>query len=81
MIAGTDYFVSGLKENYPTSDIKGTDIRVGEVVPIVSFQNCSEIIIKYVASKAKPPEELPLKTIFAFSYYFDRATEVGLIGK
>ncbi|KAJ8922634.1 hypothetical protein NQ315_007666 [Exocentrus adspersus] len=76
---GTDYFVSGLQEGYPTSNIKGSDIQVGEVVPVVSFYNCSEIIMKYVKSKAKPPEELPLKNIFAFSYYFDRATEVGLI--
>lgn len=76
---GTDYLVSGLQENYPTSNVKGTDIQIGEVVPIVSFQNCSQIITKYVESKAKPPEELPLKTIFTFSYYFDRATEVGLI--
>lgn len=81
LIAGTDFFVSGLQENYPTSNIKGTDIQVGEVVPIVSFHNCSQIITKYVESKAKPPEELPLKTIFTFSYYFDRAIEVGLIGK
>ncbi|KAG5899973.1 hypothetical protein JTB14_034543 [Gonioctena quinquepunctata] len=76
---GTNYYVSGLQENYPTSNIKGTDIDVGEIVPIVNFNDCSQIISKYVKSKAKPPQELPLKNIFAFSYYFDRAIEVGLI--
>ncbi|KAJ8949895.1 hypothetical protein NQ318_010529, partial [Aromia moschata] len=76
---GADYFVSGPQENYPTSNVKGNDIEVGEVIPIVNFYNCSRIIKDYVKAKAKPPEELPLKTIFAFSYYFDRATEVGLI--
>ncbi|CAG9820173.1 unnamed protein product [Phaedon cochleariae] len=76
---GTDYFVSGLQENYPTSHNKGSETEVGETVPIVNFQECSRIVADYVSSKAKPPEELPLKTIFAFSFYFDRATEVGLI--
>ncbi|CAH1105013.1 unnamed protein product [Psylliodes chrysocephalus] len=76
---GTEYYVSGLQENYPTTNIKGTNIRIGEIVPIVSFSDCSKLISDYVRTKASPPEELPLKTIFAFSYYFDRATEVGLI--
>ncbi|CAG9854169.1 unnamed protein product [Phyllotreta striolata] len=76
---GTEYFVSGLQENFPTSNVKGNSIKVGETIPIVNFQDCSKILSDYVRSKASPPEELPLKTIFAFSYYFDRATEVGLI--
>nr|XP_023022734.1 ectonucleoside triphosphate diphosphohydrolase 5 isoform X1 [Leptinotarsa decemlineata] len=76
---GNNYYVSGLQENYPTSKVKGSDIEIGETIPIVNFKDCSQILTKYVKSKAKSPEELPLKTIFAFSYYFDRATEVGLI--
>lgn len=81
LILGTEYYVSGLQENYPTTNIKSTNIRIGEIVPIVSFSDCSKLISDYVRTKASPPEELPLKTIFAFSYYFDRATEVGLIGE
>ncbi|CAH1965673.1 unnamed protein product [Acanthoscelides obtectus] len=77
--SGTDYYISGLQENYPKSHVKGSDIEIGEDVPIVSFSNCSEIIVKYVKSKAHAPEELPLKTIVAFSYYYDRAAEAGLI--
>ncbi|XP_050512656.1 nucleoside diphosphate phosphatase ENTPD5 isoform X1 [Diabrotica virgifera virgifera] len=76
---GKKYFVSGLQENYPTSKVRGTNTQIGETVPIVSFQDCSKLITEYVKSKASPPHELPLKTIFAFSYYFDRATEAGLI--
>lgn len=77
---GVNYFVSGLAENYPTSKIIGNDVVLGEEIPIVSFNECSAIITKYVNSKAKPPSELTTKHIFAFSYYFDRATQVGLIG-
>lgn len=78
---GTDYLVSGLQSGYPTSKVLGGQFLTAEEVPIVNFDKCSGIIRKYVESRAQPPEELPLKTIFAFSYYFDRATEVGLIGK
>lgn len=77
---GMDYHVSGLKENYPTMKIPGGSYRTAEVIPIVSFDACSKIIINYVKEKAKPIGELPLKQINAFSYYFDRASEVGLIG-
>lgn len=78
---GTAYYVSGLQDHYPTSRVKSDGVYIEEVVPIVSFYDCSKIITDYVMNKAKPPEELPLKTIFAFSYYFDRASDVGLIGK
>lgn len=81
IFSGTVYYVSGLQEHYPTSRVKSNGVYIEEIVPIVSFHDCSEIIKKYVLSKSKPPEELPLKNIFAFSYYFDRASEVGLIGK
>lgn len=55
---------------------------MGEEVPIVNFAKCSKIISDYVqdiSSKRKPPEELPLKAIFAFSYYYDKASQAGLI--
>lgn len=80
--SGTDYYVSGLQKGYPTSKVIKTEYTVGEEVPLVDFAKCSKIISNYVqdiSSTRKPPEELPLKTIFAFSYYYDRASEVGLI--
>lgn len=76
-----EFYVSGLQSNYPTLRIPGDKITVGETVPIVDFDVCSDIIVNYVKSKAVPPDELSQKQIFAFSYYFDRATDVGLIGK
>lgn len=78
---GVNYLVSGLEKDYPTSKVLGSDIVVGEEIPIVSFQDCSATIAAYVNSKAKSPYELTTKHIFAFSYYFDRATEAGLIGE
>lgn len=74
------FYVSGLQTNYPTIKIPGNQFDVGETVPIVDFNVCSDMIINYIKSKAKPPEELPQKQIFAFSYYYDRAIEAGLIG-
>lgn len=78
---GVDYLVSGLQDGYPTVKVDGDSVNVGEVRPIVSFEKCSQIVSQYVNSKAKAPAELTTKYIHAFSYYFDRATEVGLIGE
>lgn len=50
-------------------------------VPLVDFKRCSQIMYEYVTSKTKPISELPHKQINAFSYYFDRAADIGLIGK
>lgn len=77
---GVDYLVSGLQKDYPTSKVLASDVFVGEEVPIVNFEKCASIISDYVNSKARPPDELPTKAIAAFSYYFDRAAEIGLIG-
>lgn len=75
-----DYIVSGLQENYPYLHLKGSAYAIEEKVPIVDFKKCSDIIKDYVRSKANPPDELTTKTVFAFSYYFDRAADAGLIG-
>ncbi|XP_060532260.1 ectonucleoside triphosphate diphosphohydrolase 5 [Cylas formicarius] len=79
---GIDYWVSGLDQNYPTSQTRDNEFYVGETVPIVNFTKCSNIISNYVrdiSSKTKPPAELPSKVIFAFSYYYDKASAAGLI--
>ncbi|CAG9762305.1 unnamed protein product [Ceutorhynchus assimilis] len=78
---GTDYYVSGLQEGYSTSKTVETE-HVGEEIPVVDVTECSKIIQDYVediSSKLRPPEELPLKAIFAFSYYYDKASQAGLI--
>lgn len=79
---GNDYYVSGLQKDYPTSKRLGNDYKTGEEVPVVDFSKCSKIISDYVhdvSSKRKPPEELPSKSIFAFSYYYDKSSQAGLI--
>ncbi|XP_076273539.1 ectonucleoside triphosphate diphosphohydrolase NTPase [Rhynchophorus ferrugineus] len=79
---GNDYYVSGLEKDYPTMLVEGGDYYNGEMKPIVDFSKCSEIIADYVhniSNTNKPPDELPLKTIFAFSYYYDKASQAGLI--
>lgn len=60
----------------------GDELTVGEVIPLVNFAKCSKIIENYIhniSSKRRPPDELPLKAIFAFSYYYDKASQAGLI--
>ncbi|XP_043252062.1 ectonucleoside triphosphate diphosphohydrolase 5 isoform X2 [Colletes gigas] len=48
--------------------------------PIVNFSECLKIVEKYVGRiKKNKPVGLKDHEIFAFSYYFDRATEVGLV--
>lgn len=74
-----ELYVSGLQSNYPTIKIPKTQFSEEDIIPIVDFDKCAQIIIDYVQSKAKPPEELPSKQIFAFSYYFDRASDVEMI--
>lgn len=75
---GETFYVSGLQENYPYFIEKGD---ITEKVPIVDFNKCSDIIVDYVKTRSRPPEELLSKQIFAFSYYFDRAVEADLISK
>ncbi|XP_066245404.1 ectonucleoside triphosphate diphosphohydrolase 5 [Euwallacea similis] len=78
---GSDYFVSGPQEDFLTFQKVSDELTVEEI-PIVNFAKCSKIIEEYIhviSSQRKPPEELPLKSIFAFSYYYDKASQVGLI--
>lgn len=76
--AGVNYFVSG-PDKYLTTFRPGDAITAQEETPIVDFAKCSQYVQDYVMSIAKPPAELPDKNIYAFSYYFDRAADVGLI--
>ncbi|KAF4525598.1 hypothetical protein B566_EDAN015536, partial [Ephemera danica] len=52
---------------------------VEERRPIVNFTECEITVKSYVAHKVYKPKDLVHREINAFSYYFDRATEVGLI--
>nr|CAD7590673.1 unnamed protein product [Timema genevievae] len=72
------YTVKG-PENPEYKTIKGNANSEAQKRPIVRFTECTKIVKQYVGTKVDKPAELNLKEINAFSYYFDRATEYGLI--
>ncbi|XP_067011798.2 ectonucleoside triphosphate diphosphohydrolase 5 isoform X2 [Anabrus simplex] len=77
---GVTYKVEGPKNPaYLTEKPSSTNLNIGEKRPIVRFSECQKIVKDYVSSKVDKPAELKRKEINAFSYYFDRATEYGLI--
>ena len=50
--------------------------------PVVDFEECLKIVKQKVIPLVKPrPITLKQKQISAFSYYYDRAIETGLVGK
>ncbi|KAK2579445.1 hypothetical protein KPH14_002654 [Odynerus spinipes] len=67
--------VNGTHKTVKTQNFAGGD----ENRPIVRFPECLNIIEKYVDTIKNKPIGLNSHEIYAFSYYFDRATEVGLI--
>ncbi|XP_076684363.1 ectonucleoside triphosphate diphosphohydrolase NTPase isoform X1 [Andrena cerasifolii] len=76
---GLDYLVKG-PVNGAHRLVKTQNFAGGEVNrPIVNFKECLRIIEKYVGRIKNKPEGLKDHEIYAFSYYFDRATEVGLV--
>lgn len=58
-----------------TQNYAGTD----EDRPIVRFSECRKIVKDYVGTIRNKPTGLKQHEVYAFSYYFDRATEAGLI--
>ncbi|XP_049841284.1 ectonucleoside triphosphate diphosphohydrolase 5 isoform X1 [Schistocerca gregaria] len=82
--SGSTYLVSGPPPDRAVyQEIKGGANKVGEKKPIVDWKRCSQLVRAYVAGKVEKPQPVELnrkdRTINAFSYYFDRATEFGLI--
>ncbi|XP_011708265.1 PREDICTED: ectonucleoside triphosphate diphosphohydrolase 5 isoform X4 [Wasmannia auropunctata] len=76
---GRDYIVKG-PTNGTYKVVKTQNFAGGdENKPIVRFAECLKIIEKYVGSLTEKPMGLKDHEVYAFSYYFDRATEVALI--
>ncbi|XP_043503174.1 ectonucleoside triphosphate diphosphohydrolase 5 isoform X1 [Polistes fuscatus] len=67
--------VNGTFKTVKTQNFAGGD----ENRPIVRFSKCLKIIEEYVNTISNKPIGLNTHEIYAFSYYFERATEVGLI--
>lgn len=77
---GTElYYVSGPKQEYLTMEDESVGYLTNSNIPIVNMEKCLPIIRTIITQNSKPPAELSNKVIFAFSYYFDRAAEAGLI--
>ncbi|XP_059480536.1 ectonucleoside triphosphate diphosphohydrolase 5-like isoform X2 [Neocloeon triangulifer] len=76
--AGTTYTLQGPK-NPTILHIKEKKGTVAEDRPIVNFTQCLSQVKDYVEHKVYKPKGLSKREINAFSYYFDRAAEVGLI--
>lgn len=78
-------FISGKKWSYGGVEYSVGGARnlknVNSNDPKVDFEECEKIISDYIYLKVIPLPELDSKLINAFSYYYDRAVEVGLIGK
>ncbi|XP_011335310.1 ectonucleoside triphosphate diphosphohydrolase 5 isoform X2 [Ooceraea biroi] len=76
---GRDYVVKGPTNGtyklVKTQNFAGGD----ENKPIVRFPECLKIVEKHVSTLANKPIGLKDHEVYAFSYYFDRATEVALI--
>ncbi|XP_020280514.1 ectonucleoside triphosphate diphosphohydrolase 5 isoform X2 [Pseudomyrmex gracilis] len=76
---GRNYIVKGpINGTYKlvkTQNFAGGD----ENKPVVRFSECLKIIEKYVSTLTEKPIGLKDHEIYAFSYYFERATEVALI--
>lgn len=63
---------------FPSSN-RGPVVSATVRNPKVDFKECLKIAKSYVHHQVDKPAELKDKEINAFSYYFDRATESGLI--
>ncbi|KAL0118894.1 hypothetical protein PUN28_009489 [Cardiocondyla obscurior] len=85
-IVSTDWFyhgrdyrvkgpVNGTYKLVKTQNFAGGD----ENKPIVRFAECLKIIENYVDTLTERPIGLKDHEVYAFSYYFERATEVALI--
>lgn len=78
IVKNKQWLYSGIEYTY--SGLPNKKQKVNED-PVVDFDNCESLIADYVYPKVIPLYELSLKEINAFSYYYDRAIETGLVGK
>ncbi|XP_015587664.1 ectonucleoside triphosphate diphosphohydrolase 5 isoform X2 [Cephus cinctus] len=76
---GLNYIVKGPENGtykiFKTQNFAGAE----ENRPVVRFSECLKIVKNYVSTITNRPLGLSKHEIYAFSYYFDRATEAGLI--
>lgn len=47
----------------------------------VGFEHCYAEVLRVVQGKLHQPEEVRRSSFYAFSYYYDRAVDTGMIGE
>ncbi|XP_043466172.1 ectonucleoside triphosphate diphosphohydrolase 5-like [Leptopilina heterotoma] len=74
-----DYEVMGSAENAPEVDQNST--KDGDKSSSNKFEDCLNLVKNYTNTIENRPVGLNKEDIFAFAYYFDRTSEVGLIDR
>lgn len=75
---GNTYTVSGpVVPKY--QEVRGQAGRLSEKRPIADHVECVKACVAAIGDKVHSPVELQSREVIAFSYFFDRATERGLI--
>jgi len=77
--AGKDYNISGVKSDKNYKFVKGVGGLMDRTDPIVDFLQCYQTAVRFLSGQMHAPDELRSREVYAISYYFDRATEAGLI--
>ncbi|XP_037082454.1 ectonucleoside triphosphate diphosphohydrolase 5-like isoform X2 [Pollicipes pollicipes] len=77
--AGKTYNISGVETKKNYKFVKGISGLLDKTEPIVDFVQCYQSAVRFLSGQVHAPEELRNREVYAISYYFDRATEAGLI--
>nr|XP_045613674.1 ectonucleoside triphosphate diphosphohydrolase 5-like isoform X2 [Procambarus clarkii] len=75
---GETYTIRG-PEEAKYQEIHGQAGRLSENRPVADHASCVKACVQVISDKVHAPHELKGREVIAFSYFFDRATERGLI--
>ncbi|XP_066957769.1 ectonucleoside triphosphate diphosphohydrolase 5-like isoform X2 [Macrobrachium rosenbergii] len=75
---GNTYTVRG-PEQAKYQEIRGQAGRLSENRPVADHTTCLKTCVEVIKDQVHAPSELRTRDVIAFSYFFDRATERGLI--
>ncbi|KAF0288136.1 Ectonucleoside triphosphate diphosphohydrolase 5 [Amphibalanus amphitrite] len=76
---GKTYNISGVSTSKNYKFIKGKGGLIDKTEPIVDFVKCYGLAERFLSGRLHAPDELRSREVYAISYYFDRATEAGLV--
>jgi len=76
---GRTYLVAGMEE-HGSVQVPGREGHLGETLPTADYDACHAKCVQVIRQQVSwVPPELGRREVVAFSYFFDRATERGLI--